>query len=214
MVFGKAAMPFFCVGVQSFGSDGSHAAAVLDILENQSFDEHVDFRFEKLAIFKVAVTITQFEQFIFDESNEFARRENNIVGLTDHLVILVVFLDIVEKRVDELLGIIRSEQSRVVEKLLDKFGFVVIRHAVNVVVVRVERAAVYVSPRREFAHRNFADFLLFGQHFRESRAYQLARFDRRIIQISRFHIVPLARRNKFRSMLFYTIISTMFKFQQ
>ena len=67
-------MPVLGVGVQSFGSDGSHAAAVLDILENQSFDEHVDFRFDELAIFKVTVTIAQFEQFIFDESNEFARR--------------------------------------------------------------------------------------------------------------------------------------------
>ena len=120
-----------------------------------------------LAVYNVFVFEADFQKLAACNRGEFFRREEKIVGTAQKFIVFVVFLYVIEERIGKTVDVLRTDKARVVEKLVDKFVFVVLGNAVNVVVMRVKRSAVNIRAFYKFRNGYFVYLLFFGEHLRE-----------------------------------------------
>lgn len=177
----KVVYPSYRIIVQFLKGIGRVVAAQLYIFAQKPLYEHVDFQLQVLFVANAAVVVAQLQKFADDYAGKALCGKQHFVGAAQQAIVLVVCLDVAEKRVDELIHVHRRDESCIVEKRVDKFVFVVLGNAVDVVVVRVERTTAYVGARAQFTDGYFAQFLLFRKQFGKDRFYQFTSFFGRIV---------------------------------
>lgn len=159
--------PEFGVIIEFFGRCRRKPSAIFNVFAYKSVDENFYFEFYMFAVHNVFVFEADFQKLAACNRGEFFRRKEKIVGTAQKFIVFVVFLYVIEERIGKTVDVLRTDKARVVEKLVDKFVFVVLGNAVNVVVMRVKRSAVNIRAFYKFRNGYFVYLLFFGEHLRE-----------------------------------------------
>ena len=137
------------------------SSAVADVFKRQSRNEYVDFDFEILLVNASRVVVAQFQQFCTGNVAQFLCTEQRLVVAAKKFVIVVVFPEVAEQRIDKFVDVTEIKQGGIVEKTFKEFVFLVLCHAENVVVVAVKCAAAQPCPCNKFGYGNFGEFAFF-----------------------------------------------------
>lgn len=188
--FSYSVLPAFREPIKIFEVVRPVSAAMLYVFADESLYENVDFHFEKLLVFYPRVGIKDFVELSFGDKRKSVRGENYLVGFTEHSVIIFVLAYIIEKTVDEFIYVVDGRKLVVVEEILEKLVFEILRDRVNVVVVRIKRASVDFRPSAKLADRDFSYLFLLAEHLREYALDGFPRFSGRAAYAFRFHNIP------------------------
>lgn len=168
--------PVFGVNIKIVKRCGRIAAAILDVFAKQPVQENLQIQFDVSVVFDARVGTAQLDELIESYRGQLFRREQKFVGLAKQSVIFVVLSYKFKDGIDKIHNVARFDQPRVIEKVVNQLVFVILGNAVNVVVMRIERAAAQLGTLAKLADADFAELLFFREHFGKYFFNKLSRF--------------------------------------